>query len=91
MPSFRCDAPGCVRGVVHVGAFGEPCKICAGQGELTLAELARVLGENEQILARLSKMRRKMRVSTCQRLLGKLMSVIEPRSKPKQPSLFEEA
>lgn len=85
MPSFICDAPGCIRGVIHSSSFGEPCSFCGGKGEVTLAELARKLDETEQIIARLSKPRRKMRVSTCQRLLKKLMAILEP----KQPRLFQ--
>ncbi len=84
MPSYRCDAPGCVRGVVRIGDFGEPCAFCGGRGELTLAELARKLGETPEILARLNKPRRKMRVKTCQRIFKKVMNVIAP----KQPTLF---
>ena len=81
MPSFTCDAPGCVRGLLHVGDWAEPCKFCSGKGSLTLAELARKLDETEETLARLSKLRRKMRVSTCQRIFKKLMQIIEPKQK----------
>jgi len=86
MPSFHCDAPGCVRGIIHKGAFGEPCSFCEGRGQLALAELARKLDEDPVIIQRLTKPRRKMRVKTCQRLLKKLMDVIAP----KQPTLFGE-
>jgi hypothetical protein len=84
MPSFRCDAPGCVRGVVRVGDFGAPCDFCAGRGEVQLAELARKLGETPQILTRLGKPKRRMRATTCYRIFKKLMAVLQP----KQPGLF---
>jgi ribosome-binding protein aMBF1 (putative translation factor) len=86
MPSYRCDAPGCVRGVVHAGAFGEPCNVCGGRGSVSLAELARRLDEDEAIIKRLTT-KRKMRPKTCQRLLDKLLAIVAPAPK-KQSELF---
>lgn len=85
---IRCDAPGCVRGVVHLpGGFGDPCKVCEGRGELHLAEVARLLDESEQTLTRLLRGRQKMRVKTCRRILDKVATVLWPAPQ-KQPELF---
>jgi hypothetical protein len=81
---IRCDAPGCRSGVLHTTAFGEPCPTCKGRGELHLAEVARLLGENETTLKKLMKLRGRMRVRTCRRILDKVAKVVWP----KQPELF---
>jgi hypothetical protein len=70
---IRCDAPGCVRGVVHrLGGWGDACKLCGGLGGFTVAGLARALDENEKTLVRLIKGKR-MRVSTLARICGKVV------------------
>lgn len=86
---LRCEAPGCVRGIVHrVGGFGDPCKLCGGLGEVSFHTIAKRIGENEATLRRILKPHRAMRVKTTARICAKIMSLVEP-PKPKQPALFE--
>ena len=69
---IRCDAPGCVRGLVHrAEGWADPCSVCKGAGELTVAEICRRIDENEGTIARLIR-GRKMRSRTLFRLAGKL-------------------
>lgn len=84
---IRCDAPGCRAGILHVGAFGKPCPTCNGKGELNLAQVSRLLDEDEAIIRKLVKMRGRMRPKTCARILDKVALVIWPTPK-KQPELF---
>jgi hypothetical protein len=85
---IRCDALGCIRGIVHLrDGFGDPCKICGGAGELSLSALAKRIEENESTLRRILKPHRKMRVKVTARICAKLVDLIEP-PKLKQPELF---
>jgi excinuclease UvrABC ATPase subunit len=74
-----CDAPGCIRGILRpmqTSAFGNPCPICQGAGQLRLVDVARILDEDEAMVRRLMRPHRKMRVKTCQRILDKLAEVL---------------
>ena len=85
---LKCDAPGCIRGLIHLrSGFADPCQICAGKGELHLAEVARLLNEDATTLAKLLRGKRKMRVKTCRRILDKVARVVWPEPE-KQPDLF---
>ena len=76
---LKCDAPNCRRGLVHLrGGFGDPCTICNGRGELHLAEVARLLDENEATLAKVLKPHGRMRVKACRRILDKVAAVLWP-------------
>lgn len=73
---IRCDAPGCVRGIVHVpSVFGNPCKVCGGLGGFTVGGLARRIGENEVTFARFVR-NRKMRPKTTARICAKLVELV---------------
>jgi hypothetical protein len=74
---ITCDAPGCIRGLVHREAWADPCKFCSGQGFITLAELCRRLGENESTVRKLLRPHRKMRSKTAARLLEKIHELID--------------
>lgn len=74
---IACTAPGCVRGLVHHAEWADPCALCDGRGEITLAELSRRIGENESTLTRLLK-NRPMRARTCARIAGKLADLLSP-------------
>ena len=85
---IQCDAPGCRLGIVHQpGGWGNPCAICNGAGELHLAEVARLLDENEATLKKILKLRGRMRPKTCRRILDKVATVLWPAPQ-KQPELF---
>lgn len=85
---ITCDAPSCVRGLVHLpGGFADPCPICHGKGELHLAEVSRLIDENEATLTKLLRLRGRMRSKVCRRILDKLALVLWPEAK-KQPELF---
>ena len=85
---IRCDAPGCIRGLIHLrSGFADPCPICLGQGELHLADVARLLDEDATTIAKLLRGKRKMRPKTCRRILDKVALVIWPEPQ-KQPELF---
>lgn len=71
---IRCEAPRCVRGVVHLPAgWGHACPVCGGSGFWSLAKLAGLLLENEETLRKLARGRQPMRVKTCQRVLDKVL------------------
>lgn len=74
---IACTAPGCVRGLVHLEQWADPCKVCNGAGQLTLTELCRRIDENESTLTRLLK-NRPMRAKTCARIAGKLADLLTP-------------
>ena len=43
-----CDAPGCVRGLVHrAGGWADPCRVCGGIGGIPLGTLCKRIGEHE--------------------------------------------
>ena len=63
---LTCDAPGCVRGLVHrAGGWADPCKVCGGSGGVALGTLCKRIGEHESTVRRLFKPKRKMRAKTC--------------------------
>lgn len=71
-----CDAPGCVRGLVHRdGGWADRCAFCGGAGGISFAELCRRLGEHESTMVKLLKPRRRMRPKTAARILDKLLAV----------------
>jgi hypothetical protein len=71
-----CDAPGCVRGLVHrSGGWGDPCKLCGGAGGFTLTSLCRLLDEYEQTMSRFLTQRGRTRAKTASRILDKLLKV----------------
>ena len=72
---IRCDAKGCVRGVVHRGDFGEMCKFCLGKGAISLGDLACNIGECESTLRKLLRPHRAMRASVCARIVEKITEV----------------
>jgi hypothetical protein len=70
-----CDAPDCVRGVVHRGDWGDPCKFCKGLGKISLAELCRRIDEWESTVEGLTRPERRMRARTAARILDKLLRI----------------
>ena len=74
---IACTAPGCVRGLVHLQQWANPCKVCNGAGSLSVAEVCRRIGEDESTFTRLLK-NRPMRAKTCARIAGKLADLLSP-------------
>lgn len=75
---LTCDAPGCVRGLVHrAGGWADPCKVCGGSGGVALGTLCKRIGEHESTVRRLFKPKRKMRAKTCARIVGKIVDLVE--------------
>ena len=72
---ITCDATGCVRGIVHSSAFGEPCKVCDGAGSLSLAEVCRRIDEWESVVTRILK-NKPVRVHTAARICAKLVDMV---------------
>ena len=73
--NIACDAPGCVRGLVHLpGGWADKCKRCGGAGAVSLAELCRRIGEHESTVRRLLRPNRRMRSRTTARILDKLLA-----------------
>lgn len=71
-----CDAPGCVRGLVHrAGGWADPCKVCGGLGGVALGTLCKRINEHESTVRRLFKPTRRMRSKTAARILDKLLEV----------------
>lgn len=71
-----CDAPGCVRGLVHhEGGWSDPCRICAGSGSLSLGKLCKLLDEYESTVERLLDPKGRSRSRTAARILDKLLDV----------------
>ena len=76
--NVTCDAPGCVRGLVHrEGGWADPCKFCGGDGGISFAALCRRLGEHESTVVKLVKPRRRMRAKTAARILDKILNLME--------------
>lgn len=74
---IACDSPGCTRGLIHLpGGFANPCSVCLGSGELTLARICSLLGENRSTVIKLLKPRRRMRAKTASRMLDKLLTLL---------------
>ena len=72
-----CDAPGCVRGLVHRdGGWADPCGVCGGAGGVPLGALCRRIGEHESTVRKLFKPRRRMRAKTASRIMGKILDVV---------------
>jgi len=89
--AIRCDAAGCVRGVVHLPAgFGDPCQVCGGRGSISLGALCKHIGECESTMRKLFKPRRRMRAKVAARICGKLVDLVSPKWASKQGSLFGE-
>ena len=73
-----CEAPGCVRGVVHRAAgWGDPCRFCRGLGGVSLTELCRRINEHESTVVRILKPDRRMRARTAARILDKLLEIVQ--------------
>ena len=73
--TFACDAPGCVRGLVHLpGGWADKCNRCGGAGGISLAELCRRIGEHDSTVRRLLRPSRRMRARTAARILDKLLA-----------------
>ena len=74
---IACDAPGCVRGLIHrAGGWADPCKFCGGIGAVSLAEVCRRIGENESTVRRLLRPRYRMRPKVAARILDKLLEAL---------------
>lgn len=74
---IRCDAPNCTRGLIHrPEGFADPCPVCRGTGELTLARVCALLEENPSTVVKLLKPRRRMRAKTAARLLDKILALL---------------
>lgn len=71
---ITCDL--CVRGILHNFQWGNPCPTCQGRGELSLARVCELLGENPSTVVKLLKPRRRMRPKTAARLLDKLLGLL---------------
>ena len=72
-----CDAPGCVRGLVHRDAgWADPCKVCGGAGGVPLGTLCRRIGEHESTVRKLLKPGRRMRPKVAARIMGKILDVV---------------
>lgn len=72
-----CDAPGCVRGLVHrAGGWADPCRVCYGLGGITFSALCRRIGEHESTVKKLFKPGRRMRPKVTARIMGKILDVI---------------
>lgn len=71
-----CDAPQCVRGIVHLpGGFGNPCKVCGGLGGFTVTGLAHRIGEHPRTFANFIRNRR-MRPRTTARICASLVELV---------------
>jgi hypothetical protein len=78
IPFVQCDAPGCVRGLVHRSdGWADPCKLCEGTGVVSMATLCRLIGEVPGTVSKLNQPRRRMRVKTCTRILEKLAQLLQ--------------
>jgi len=76
---IACDAPKCVRGLVHLAdGFADPCKVCGGLGWFTPGGLARRIGENEDTFTRFMRNRR-MRPKTTARICAKLVELVSAK------------
>lgn len=73
--NVSCDAPGCVRGLVHHDEWADPCKFCGGVGFLSFAEVCRRIDENESTVRKLLRPNRRMRPKTAARIMEKLLEV----------------
>ncbi len=72
-----CDAPGCVRGLVHrAGGWADPCKVCGGAGGVALGTLCKRIGECESTVRRLLRPGRRMRSRTTSRIMEKILDLI---------------
>lgn|GEM_PF-3407770 len=72
-----CDAPGCVRGLVHrPGGWADPCRVCGGSGGIPFGTLCKRIGEHESTVRRLLKPGRRMRAKTASRIMGKILDVV---------------
>ena len=75
---IKCDAPGCVRGIVHrAQGFGDPCKMCGGLGALTLTRICKLIDESPSTVRKLVRMRRPMRARIAARICGKIVELTE--------------
>lgn len=75
---IACDAPGCVRGLVHrAGGWADPCKLCEGLGVVSLAAICKRIGEHESTVRRLTRPRCRMRPKVAARILDKLLEVLQ--------------
>jgi hypothetical protein len=72
-----CDAPGCVRGLVHrAGGWADPCGVCGGAGGVPLRTLCRRIGEHESTVRKLLKPWRRMRPRVTARIMEKILAVV---------------
>lgn len=73
---IACDAPGCVRGLVHRdGGWADPCRVCGGSGGVALGAICKRIGEHESTVRKLLKPGRRMRPKVAVRIMGKLLEV----------------
>jgi hypothetical protein len=71
-----CDAPECVRGLVHRdGGWADPCKFCGGVGHVSFASICRMINEHESTMRKLLKPKKRMRARTAARILDKLIAI----------------
>lgn len=94
---IRCDAPGCVRGVVHgrrdangaAQSWALPCLVCEGRGSVSLEALCKRIGECETTMRKLLKKRPPaMRAKVAARICGKLVDLMTPTTASKQKEMF---
>jgi hypothetical protein len=87
---IRCDAPGCVRGILHLeGAadFPQPCSVCGGRGSFSLEGLCKRIGEHESTVRKLFRPNRRMRAKVAARICGKVVDLMAPQPS-KQQEMF---
>lgn len=76
--TFTCDAPGCRKGLVHLpSGFADPCPVCKGTGQLSFAEVCRLLDVDENTLRRFLRPDQRSRLSTCTRILNACLKITE--------------
>jgi hypothetical protein len=79
-----CDAPGCVRGLVHEGEWGRPCNTCGGRGGFSIYAMCKRLGEDYGTFMRLTDQKKRMRPKTAARICAKLVDFMRPYQKQKE-------
>lgn len=72
---ITCDAPGCIRGLVHREAWADPCKFCGGVGSISFAELCRRIDENESTVRKILRPHRRMRPQVAFRIMEKILEL----------------